>query len=113
VTGAPAPDPQTDPTSSTVRYLAANGIRVLKFEDESIVFNPTSWDAHLLNSAAVAVLDELALGPRTVSDIERLLGEALLDSERAEAAVHARRLLHEFEELGLARRLEESALAGG
>lgn len=113
MTGAQAPDPQIDPISSTVRYVAANGIRVLKFEDESIVFNPTSWDAHLLNSAAIAVLDELAHGPLTVGEVEWLLSEALLDSEQAEAAVHARRLLHEFEELGLARRLEERALAGG
>ena len=83
------------------------------FEDESVVFNPNSWDAHLLNTAAVAVLDELAQGPRTVSEVELLLSEALLESERADASVHAMRLLHEFEQLGLAFRLKEDALAGG
>jgi hypothetical protein len=30
------------------RYRAASGIRMLDFGDEFIVFNPLSWDAHLL-----------------------------------------------------------------
>jgi len=97
----------------SVRFVATDGIRILNFEDESLVFNPISWDAHLLNAAAVAVLDLLAQGPRSLGDIELLLSEALLEAEQAEAAEHAQRLLHEFEQLGLVHRLKEEALAGG
>jgi PqqD family protein of HPr-rel-A system len=105
--------PQTSQDSSNVRFVATEGIRILMFEDESVVFNPTSWDAHLLNAAAVAVLDELGQAPRSVAEVELLLRESLLETERADASSHAHRLLHEFEELGLAHRLTEDALARG
>jgi PqqD family protein of HPr-rel-A system len=113
VTGALASRPQTNPTSSDVRFVATEGIRVLRFEDESVVFNPISWDAHVLNTAAVAVLDELTQGPRFIGEVELFLSDVLFEAERTEAAAHAQRLLHEFEELGLAHRLKENALAGG
>lgn len=96
----------------SARFVAADGIRVLNFEDESIVFNPTSWDAHLLNAAAAAVLESLADGPRSVGDVEALLSEALSKEEQIDASEHARRLLHEFEQLGLVHGLEEESIAG-
>jgi PqqD family protein of HPr-rel-A system len=97
----------------SVRFAATDGIRVLNFEDESIVFNPTSWDAHLLNAAAAAVLESLAQGPRSVRDIEVLLREALRETEQADASEHAQRLLREFEQLGLVHSIEDEAIAGG
>jgi len=96
----------------TVRYAAADGIRVLDFGDESVVFNPLSWDAHLLNAAAAAVLDLLAQGPRSAGELEAFLREALLESERPQAAMHAQRLLQELAQLGLVRQLREEAFAG-
>jgi PqqD family protein of HPr-rel-A system len=95
------------------RFIATDGIRILKFGNESIVFNPTSWDAHLLNAAAAVVLEVLAQGPRSIGDISSLLSEALLEAERGDAFEHAQRLLHEFEQLGLVRRLKGEALAAG
>jgi PqqD family protein of HPr-rel-A system len=86
---------------------------VLNFEDASIVFNPISWDAHLLNAAAAAVLALLVRSPRSAHDVEVLLSEALCEAERADASEHARRLLHEFEQLGLVDSLKEDSLEGG
>jgi PqqD family protein of HPr-rel-A system len=103
----------TGPSSLAARFVAAKGLRVLNFEDESVVFNPTSWDAHLLNASAAAVLDLLAQGPRSVADVEVLLTEALLEAEQSDATGHAQRLLHEFEQLGLVRQLKEESIAGG
>jgi PqqD family protein of HPr-rel-A system len=94
------------------RYRAAAGIRVLDFTDEFVVFNPLSWDAHLLNAAAAAVLELLAEAPRTEEEVAAFLREALLDAERAAAAEHALRLLQELTRLGLVRAVdEESTLA--
>jgi PqqD family protein of HPr-rel-A system len=87
----------------TLRYAAVEGIRAFDFGDESIVFNPLSWDAHLLNAAAAAVLDLLAGGARTAGEVEDYLRDLLVDTERAEAASHARRLLDELAQLGLVR----------
>jgi len=97
----------------SVRFLAANGIRFLNFEGESIVFNPASWDAHFLNGAAAAVLELLAQGPHSIDDVEVLLREVLHETEQADASGHALRLLHEFEQLGLVRSLGEDNHAGG
>jgi len=114
VTGAAgSSEPDSSLSSSVGRFVAAGGIRVLNFGDESVVFNPTSWDAHLLNTTAVAVLDLLAQSPRSVDDVELFLNEVLLEAEQVDAAIHARRLLHDFEELGLAHRLKEYVRAGG
>lgn len=96
----------------TVRYTAAEGIRVLDFGDESVVFNPLSWDAHLLNAAAAGILDLLGEGPRSASELEIILREVLLESERPQAALHAQRLLQELAQLGLVRLWREDAVAG-
>jgi PqqD family protein of HPr-rel-A system len=83
------------------RYSAAAGVRVLDFGDEFVVFNPLSWDAHLLNTAAAAVLDLLAEAPHTEADVAAFLREALRDEERDAADQHARQLLLELARLGL------------
>jgi PqqD family protein of HPr-rel-A system len=87
-----------------------DGIRVLAFDDESVIFNPVSWDAHLLNAAAAAVLEFLDR-PRGFAEIEQLLREALLEAQQPDAAAHARHLLEQFEQLGLVRRVKEQTFA--
>jgi PqqD family protein of HPr-rel-A system len=95
----------------TVRYAAASGLRTLDFGDECIVFNPLSWDAHLLNAAAAAILEVLAERPQDLHEVESLLGELLTESERSQAGVHARRALDELAQLGLVRRLDDEPAA--
>lgn len=96
---------------SDCRYRAAADVRVLDFEDEFVVFNPLSWDAHLLNAAAAAVLDLLAEAPHTEDDVAVLLKEMLLDGERDAAPEHARQLLDELIRLGLVRAVDEERVA--
>lgn len=86
----------------TLRYAAIEGIRAFDFGDECVVFNPISWDAHLLNPAAAAVLDLLATGAQARIDIEAYLRDLLVESEQGQAALHAERLLDELLQLGLA-----------
>jgi len=43
------------------------------FDDEVAVFNPVTWDTHLLDASAAAVLEALARGSATPADIGRLL----------------------------------------
>jgi PqqD family protein of HPr-rel-A system len=91
------------------RYAAAAGVRVLDFGDEFVVFNPLSWDAHLLNTAAAAVLHLVAEAPRTEADLAAFLREVLRDEERDAADQHARQLLLELAQLGLVRSVEEGS----
>lgn len=72
-----------------------------------VVFDDLSWDAHLLNGAASAVLDLLRQAPRSEQDIADFLCDALHPSEQPAAASHAQRLLAELVSLGLANRLGE------
>lgn len=95
----------------TVRYAAVAGIRALDFGEECIVFNPLSWDAHLLNAAAAMVLDRLTEGAQTLAEVERYLGDLLVDVERVDAAAHAQRLVGELEHLGLVHALAVDAQA--
>jgi len=95
----------------TLRYAAVAGIRAFDFGDERVVFNPLSWDAHLLNPAAAAVLDLLADGAQDMDGVENYLRELLLDTERDEATAHARRLVDELAQLGIVRPLAVDAAA--
>jgi PqqD family protein of HPr-rel-A system len=85
------------------QYAAAPGVRMLEFGDEWIVFNPLSWDAHLLNAAAGVVLEQLGAQPQTEAEVADYLRELLMDAERAQALSSARRLIGELVQLGLAR----------
>ena len=90
-----------------MRFIAIDHLRVLEFEDEAVVFNPLSWDAHLLNPAAIAVLELLLEAPRSESEIVAFLREALQPEEQPQASAYAQRLISELQTLGLVR-LSES-----
>ena len=87
----------------TDHYAAVEGIRMLDFGDEWVVFNPVSWDAHLLNPAAAIVLELAGSAAQSEQEIEACLREVLVDAEKGAAAEHARRLLDELIQLGLVR----------
>jgi PqqD family protein of HPr-rel-A system len=93
------------------RFEAVDGLRVLDFGDEALIFDPLSWDAHVLNPAAWLVLAHLIESSRTEDEVEKLLGAALHPDEQAQAAQHAQRLLGELRALRLARVTHGSALA--
>jgi PqqD family protein of HPr-rel-A system len=89
------------------RFVASRGLRILDLGDEAVVFDDRSWDAHLLNAAASAVLDLLLQAPHSAREIEDFLREALRPEEQSEASGHARRLLAELASLGLVCRAGE------
>jgi PqqD family protein of HPr-rel-A system len=85
------------------QYAAAPGVRMLDFGDEWIVFNPLSWDAHLLNAAAAVVLEQLSAQAQTESEVADYLRDLVTDAERAHALTYARRLIGELMQLRLVR----------
>lgn len=93
--------------SNAVKYTAAEGLRVRVMDEDAVVFESVSWEAHLLNPAAHAVLEWLGEAARTETEVVEFLHDALEPSEQAQAADHARRLLGELQSLGLVHRLED------
>ncbi|MCS7100454.1 MAG: HPr-rel-A system PqqD family peptide chaperone [Burkholderiaceae bacterium] len=83
------------------------------FDDEVVVFEPLSWDAHVLNAAAAAVLEFLQQAPRTELEVAALLSDLLCEEERAAAAEYARQLLSDLSQLSLVRALDGDGLAPG
>ena len=71
------------------------------FDDELVVFNPLSWDVHVLNPAAAVVYEFLLEAPASRSEIESLLGELLVENERGAAAEHAGTVIGDLKSLGL------------
>ena len=71
------------------------------FDDELVVFNPLSWDVHVLNPAAAAVYEFLLEASAGRAEIESLLEELLVDSERGAAAEHAQSVIGDLKSLGL------------
>ena len=49
---------------------------LLRFDDEALVFNPSSWETHFLNESAALVLDALVAGPRSVDEIVAEVADA-------------------------------------
>jgi PqqD family protein of HPr-rel-A system len=86
-----------DATGSRWRLVDPSGIRIQRFDDEALVFNPVTWETHLLNGVAVRVLDGLSAGPRA----EEELVEALRGIERDPARGEIGRFLRELDSLGL------------
>jgi PqqD family protein of HPr-rel-A system len=82
-------------------YRAAPALRICDFDDETVVFNPLSWETHVLNPAAAAVLELLQEAPRSLDDVEAFLAEALDPDEACAAHDHAQRVLEELSELRL------------
>jgi PqqD family protein of HPr-rel-A system len=96
-----------DPAAPLTRYIAAAGLRFHDFGDLCAVFDPLSWDVHLLNPAAVGVLELVSSGPRTIDELEAFLADALLPDERRQAHDHAIRLTADLVSLGLVHSLCE------
>lgn len=82
-------------------YAIAKGVRLCLLDDEAIVFNPFSWETHLLTPAAAIVLESVASMPCTEDGVRDMLGEVLDEQERPRAAEHAHRLLRELTDLRL------------
>ena len=80
-------------------YVAAPDLRVVPLDDEAVVFNPFSWETHVLNPAAALVLDIAADAPCSAADIAEVFAEVLDDDERPRAAEHAHSVLAQL--LGL------------
>lgn len=90
---------------------AVPGLRVAAFGAEAVVFDPLSWNAHLLNPAAWAVLELLLDSPCSTEQIAAFLQRVLRPDEQTSACLHARHLIDELVSLGLVRPVGESALA--
>jgi PqqD family protein of HPr-rel-A system len=54
-----------------VRWQLSNptDTAILRFDDEALVFNPSSWETHFLNETAALVFDALRAGPRSIDEI--------------------------------------------
>jgi PqqD family protein of HPr-rel-A system len=95
----------------SARFAAVTDLRLRLFDDEAVVFDPLSWDAHLLNPAAFAVLELLLEVPRSEAEVTAFLTEALQAEEHSQVPAHARRLIGELQSLGLVRPVEPSVSA--
>jgi len=75
--------------------------RVHRFGDEGLVFNPLSWETHLVSDPALRVVEVLASGPRR--EVDLALELAAEDDEPDVASVRNRLkpLLDELRNLGL------------
>jgi PqqD family protein of HPr-rel-A system len=91
-----------------LRPTFPSGPRFL-FDDEFVVFNPSSWEVHVLNAAAAAVYERLLEAPTSAAEIESLLGELLVETERDSAGEYAQRVIDDLKALGLAVDDEPSA----
>lgn len=85
-----------------VRFaLAPAASRFESVGEHLVVFNEISWDTHLLNEAAAALLLSMVKGPRTLDELTALLEEVLVDAERSKAGLHAVEAIEQLRSLGL------------
>lgn len=81
--------------------LAPAATRLETVGQHLFVFDELSWDTHVLNEAAGALLLSIAETPRTVNELEALLRDLLAESERPRAEAHARATVDQLRALGL------------
>lgn len=103
-----APRPGTD--AVRWRFACAGAPEPARFADGAMVFSPLTWETHLLNPAAMLILDALRTAPSDAGTLADALVDALaagadLDAtERATYAAQVANTLAEMEMLGLVRR---------
>ena len=90
-----------DAAGSRWRLVDPSGTRVRRFGDEAVVFNPVTWETHLLNGVAVRVLDGLFSGPRPEAELVAGVCEGLVEGP-ASMPDEIGRFLEELRSLGLA-----------
>jgi PqqD family protein of HPr-rel-A system len=57
------------PAGSRWRLVDPSGLRIHRFGDDALVFNPVTWETHLLNGVAMRVLDVLNTAPMGEADL--------------------------------------------
>jgi len=78
-------------------------VRVVRFGAEAVVFNPLSWETHLLNETAAHVVESLRRGPQGAWELAAALTESLDPDSGPQVYVdQVATLLEELEALGLA-----------
>lgn len=88
--------------TAALRYtLAPAAARIEPVGSYVAVFNAASFETHLVNAAAAALLHAFAEAPRSAEQLADLLAELLGTEERGAAAVHVRDALARLESLGL------------
>jgi len=83
--------------------------RVARFGDDALVFNPLSWETHLVRLPALLVIEALAGGPTREADLAAgLIGEDDHPAGPEASRTELRALLEELESLGLLSRRPEA-----
>jgi PqqD family protein of HPr-rel-A system len=83
-------------------------MRVLEFDGDVVVFNPTSWQTHILNDSAGLVLKALRNAPQSRDQLVALLDSATSgEADRQLVRDAVDNLLVEFASAGL---IEPAAL---
>lgn len=85
------------------RYEAHSGLRVRDIEDGALVFHPVSWDVHLLNPVAMAVLESFIERASTSSELVTRLEEQLEGASADQVREWACQAVDELIVLGLIR----------
>jgi PqqD family protein of HPr-rel-A system len=93
-------------TATTWRLALRNAPPPARFDDGALVFNPLTWDTHLLNPAATQIMDALRTAPCDSDALaSALLGERETDAEeRAAYAAQVAATLAEMAVIGLVER---------
>ncbi|MGH6689679.1 MAG: HPr-rel-A system PqqD family peptide chaperone [Gammaproteobacteria bacterium] len=87
-----------DPAGSRWRLVDPSGIRIRRFGDDALVFNPVTWETHLLNGVGMRVLDALSTGAK---DEAELVAEIFTTDGGSEAIAAKRDEIARFlDELG-------------
>ena len=66
-----------------------------------VVFQPSSWNVHVLNPAATAILSLLMESPHSAEEIADFLSDVLEPEQQPMAAEHSRRILDDLRSLGV------------
>ena len=80
--------------------------RVRQFGDEALVFNPLSWETHLVNLSVIRVVEALSQGRKSEAELDAMLADeedGIVESEDARNEIRV--VLEQLESLGLVSRV--------
>lgn len=79
-----------------------------QFDDEIALFDPVTWDTHILTPAGAAIFSELELGPRSTAALQALFFDVASDPDAVELDALFAHSLDALRMAGLARRRPHS-----
>ncbi len=99
------------PSSLASRLQLTSGVELKRFDSDLIVFDPLSWQTHLVNAAGAVLVEELSAGAASVEHLQAVFRAHYPDQDQTSSDRSVLDLVDNLVDLGLVEALQAPSCA--